>query len=64
MATLSLSKDKIRILLLEGVHESAVALLRAAGYAGSTTGPRRWTARRWPRRCRACTSWASARAPS
>ena len=33
MATLSLSKDKIRILLLEGVHESAVALLRGAGYA-------------------------------
>ncbi len=33
MAVLSLSKDKIRILLLEGVHESAVSLLRRAGYA-------------------------------
>ena len=33
MAALSLSKDKIRILLLEGVHDSAVALLRSAGYA-------------------------------
>ncbi|OUJ15161.1 phosphoglycerate dehydrogenase [Acetobacter sp. DsW_063] len=29
---LSLSKDKIRILLLEGVHDSAVALLKASGY--------------------------------
>ena len=33
MAALSLSKDKIRILLLEGVHDSAVALLRSAGYS-------------------------------
>ncbi|MBO1327465.1 phosphoglycerate dehydrogenase [Acetobacter suratthaniensis] len=29
---LSLPKDKIRILLLEGVHDSAVALLKACGY--------------------------------
>ena len=33
---LSLSKDKIRVLLLEGVHDSAVALLRAAGYSQIT----------------------------
>ena len=33
MAALSLSKDKIRILLLEGVHASAVTLLRNAGYS-------------------------------
>ena len=33
MAALSLSKDKIRILLLEGVHSSAVTLLRTAGYS-------------------------------
>ena len=33
MAAFSLSKDKIRILLLEGVNDSAVALLRAAGYS-------------------------------
>ena len=33
MAALSLSKDKIRILLLEGVHASAVSLLRNAGYS-------------------------------
>ena len=32
-AQLSLSKDKIRILLLEGVNDSAVALLDAAGYS-------------------------------
>ena len=30
---LSLSKDKIRIVLLEGVHDSAVDLLGSAGYA-------------------------------
>jgi D-3-phosphoglycerate dehydrogenase len=33
MAALSLSKDKIRILLLEGVHGSAVSLLQDAGYS-------------------------------
>ncbi len=33
---LSLSKDRIRILLLEGVHESAVELLSASGYANIT----------------------------
>ncbi len=32
MAAVSLSKDRIRILLLEGVNDSAVALLREAGY--------------------------------
>ena len=36
MASLSLSKDRIRILLLEGVNDSAVALLRGAGYASIT----------------------------
>ncbi|WP_375457469.1 NAD(P)-dependent oxidoreductase, partial [uncultured Methylobacterium sp.] len=29
---LSLPKDKIRVLLLEGINDSAVALMRAAGY--------------------------------
>ena len=33
---LSLAKDRIRILLLEGVHESAVELLSASGYANIT----------------------------
>ncbi|WP_296708471.1 phosphoglycerate dehydrogenase [Rhodoblastus sp.] len=33
---LSLSKDKIRVLLLEGIHESAVALFNAAGYTNVT----------------------------
>jgi len=28
----SLAKDKIRVLLLEGVNDSAVALIEAAGY--------------------------------
>lgn len=32
MATTSLDKDKIRFLLLEGVHESAVNTLKKAGY--------------------------------
>ena len=35
-AGLSFPKDKIRILLLEGVHESAVALFKAAGYTNVT----------------------------
>ena len=30
---LSLSKDKIRVLLLEGVNDSAVGLMKAAGYS-------------------------------
>ncbi|MCB5175156.1 phosphoglycerate dehydrogenase [Microvirga lenta] len=33
----SLRKDKIRILLLEGVNESAVDLIRSAGYTNLTT---------------------------
>ena len=33
MSKLSLSKDKISVLLLEGIHDSAVALLRARGYS-------------------------------
>ena len=33
---LSLSKDRIKILLLEGVHESAVELLTASGYSSIT----------------------------
>ncbi|MCC7385631.1 MAG: phosphoglycerate dehydrogenase [Deltaproteobacteria bacterium] len=33
MSKLSLSKDKIQILLLEGIHPNAVAELRASGYA-------------------------------
>ncbi len=37
--SLSLSKNRIRILLLEGVHESAVALLAASGYASVTRHP-------------------------
>ena len=37
---LSLSKDRIRILLLEGVHQSAVALLREAGYSAITHVPK------------------------
>ena len=33
---LSLPKDKIRVLLLEGVHESGVQLMKAAGYSNLT----------------------------
>ncbi len=36
---LSLPKDRIRILLLEGVHESAVGLLGASGYSSITRLP-------------------------
>ena len=33
---LSLSKDKIRVLLLEGVNDSAVQMIEAAGYSNLT----------------------------
>ena len=36
MTELSLSKDKIRVLLLEGINESAVRLFRSAGYRNLT----------------------------
>ena len=32
----SLQKDKIRVLLLEGVNESAVEMIRASGYTNLT----------------------------
>ena len=35
-ARLSLSKDKIKILLLEGIHQTAVDLFRSAGYENVT----------------------------
>jgi D-3-phosphoglycerate dehydrogenase len=35
-AALSFPKDKIKVLLLEGIHESAVALFHAAGYTNVT----------------------------
>ena len=38
-SALSLPKDRIRILLLEGVHDSAVSLLAASGYASVTRHP-------------------------
>ncbi len=37
---LSLSKDRIKILLLEGVHDTAVALFEQAGYASITRMPK------------------------
>lgn len=33
MAKVSLEKDRIKFLLVEGVHQSAVDNLRAAGYS-------------------------------
>ncbi len=35
-AALSFPKDKIKVLLLEGIHESGVALFEAAGYTNVT----------------------------
>ena len=37
---LSLSKDKIRVLLLEGVNDSAVQMIEAAGYSNLTRLPK------------------------
>ena len=36
MTDLSLPKDRIRVLLLEGVNPSAVELMRSAGYTNLT----------------------------
>lgn len=40
MSTTSLDKDKIRFLLLEGIHPSAVETLKAAGYTNIETFPK------------------------
>src|ERR1700712_1520994 len=37
---LSLSKDKIRVLLLEGVNDSAVQMIETAGYSNVTRLPK------------------------
>ncbi len=37
---LSLPKDKIRVLLLEGINDSAVALMQAAGYTNLVRLPK------------------------
>ena len=39
MTRLSLAKEQIRILLLEGIHDNAAADLAAAGYANVTRLP-------------------------
>jgi D-3-phosphoglycerate dehydrogenase len=61
---LSLPKEKIRILLLEGIADSALERLADAGYA---TVKRETKALDGPaltsRRSRACTCWASGPAP-
>ncbi len=40
MSKLSLAKDKISILLLEGIHDSAVELLRSRGYSNIESLPK------------------------
>ncbi|MFG1359132.1 phosphoglycerate dehydrogenase [Xanthobacter pseudotagetidis] len=40
MPQLSLAKDKIKVLLLEGVNDSAVELMKAAGYTNLTRLPK------------------------
>ncbi|HEY8566414.1 MAG TPA: phosphoglycerate dehydrogenase [Beijerinckiaceae bacterium] len=40
VSRLSLSKDKIRVLLLEGVNDSAAALMQSAGYTSMTRLPK------------------------
>ena len=51
----SLSKDKIRVLLLEGVNDSAAQLIETAGYSSMTACPGRWRAKRSRKPSRACT---------
>ncbi|STK20364.1 D-3-phosphoglycerate dehydrogenase [Escherichia coli] len=42
MAKVSLEKDKIKFLLVEGVHQKALESLRAAGYTTSNFTKARW----------------------
>ena len=59
----SLAKDKIRILLLEGVNDSAVELMQAAGYSSIERLPKALDGRGAAAKpSRACTCSASARA--
>ena len=60
----SLPKDKIRVLLLEGVNDSAVELFQNAGYTNLTHLKTALDRERCIRPCRACISSASARARS
>lgn len=43
MAKVSLEKDKIKFLLVEGVHQKALESLRAAGYTTLNITRARWT---------------------
>ena len=60
----SLSKDKIRVLLLEGVNDSAVRTVRAAGYSNLTRLTKALDGEALRRPSRACTCSASGRARS
>ena len=61
---LSLPKQKIRLLLLEGVNDSAVRLFEANGYAEIERLPKALDTGALRRRCRACTCSASGRGRS
>ena len=64
MTRLSLAKEKVRILLLEGIHDNAAADLAAAGYANVERLPRCSGRRRsCCERIAGVHLWASARAP-
>jgi D-3-phosphoglycerate dehydrogenase len=45
MAKTSLDKSKIKFLLLEGIHPSALKVLQDAGYTNVESLPARWKAR-------------------
>ncbi len=60
----SLDKSKIKFLLLEGIHPSAVEVLHAAGYTNVESLPGALSDERSRPRSPTCTSSASARAPS
>ena len=65
MAQQSLEKSKIKFLLLEGVHPSAVTTLQKAGYSNIEQHTESPAARRSSKRpSPAPTSWVFARAPS
>ncbi|CAC9678019.1 hypothetical protein [Comamonas aquatica] len=60
----SLDKSKIKFLLLEGIHPSALQVLNNAGYTNIETVSGRCRPRSCCARLPMCTLSASARAPS
>ena len=64
MTAQSLQKRKIKFLLLEGVHPSAVETLQQSGYSNIESHPKALPTEELKAASQAPTSWASGRAPN